>query len=87
MILYLRSCRKRKALLEKAQAKLFSPQMQALDSMIGDIIFYEIHSDNNGKQRAVNSRINGLENESIRYVEVDIYKKSTHAVERPIVQK
>jgi len=28
---------------------------------IGDIIFYEIHSDNNGKQRAVNSRINGIE--------------------------
>ena len=28
--------------------------------IVGDIIFYQIHTDNNGKQRAVNSKIQGL---------------------------
>ena len=45
--------------------------------MIGDIIFYEIHSDNNGKQRAVNSRINGLET-----VHKKLRTKSSHVLSK-----
>ena len=28
--------------------------------MVGDVIFYQIHTDNNGKNRAVNARIDGV---------------------------
>ena len=45
--------------------------------IIGDIIFYEIHSDNNGKQRAVNSRINGIET-----VHKKIRTKNRHVISK-----
>lgn len=45
--------------------------------IIGDIIFYEIHSDNNGKQRAVNSRINGIET-----VQKKIRTKNRHVISK-----
>ncbi len=45
--------------------------------IIGDIIFYQIHTDNNGKQRAVNSKIEGLK----------IYKKTTKTKNNYTVHK